>query len=102
MTKAEILFNYSQAMAQADKLDGLSGRLSKVVSKGMDPALETLKISWTSDYSDQYFRKADTVIEGIKKSSENLAEIAESIRKTARSVRNAELRALEVAKQRSY
>jgi len=102
MTRTEILFNYRQAINQAERLERLSRRLTSVADRSMEPAIGTLRSAWRSDHSEQYYRKADIVKDDIKKSAANLDAIADSIRKIARAVRDAELRALEVARKRSY
>lgn len=102
MSKMEILFNYKQAVEQAEKLETLSKRLIVIVDQNLEPATNTLKAVWESDYSWQYYKKADTVKENIKKSAENLNMIAVSIRKTAKIIRDAELEAWETAVNRSY
>ncbi len=102
MTRTEILFNYRQAIKQAEKLEQLSKRLNSVADRSMEPAIATLRSAWRSDHSEQYYSKAGIAKDNINKSAANLNTIAASIRRVAKAVRDAELRALEVARKRSY
>lgn len=102
MTRTEILFNYRQAIRQAEKLEQLSKKLKQVSDRDMDSAVGTLKNAWQSDNSGRYFSKAEKVMGDILTSAENLSSISAAIRQIAKTVRDAELRALEIAKNRTY
>lgn len=102
MTRTEIIFNYNRAMKEAERLENLAKKLNRIADRDMESAIGTLKNAWNSDYSGQYYKKAYTVEESIKKSAANLSAIANSIRKIAEITKNSELRALETAKNRSY
>jgi len=102
MTTSEILFNYHQAIRQAEKLDNVANNLSRLSGDRMESTIGTLNSAWQSDNSPQYIRKVQKVQTDITKSADKLRKIAGAIRTTAEAVRNAELRALEIAKQRTY
>lgn len=102
MTKSEILFNYRQAIRQADKLDDLAKKLERLANEKMGDTIGQLKSSWQSDNSPQYYSKAGKVQEEIKTTAGNVKKIADAIRTTAEAVKDAELRAREIAKSRSY
>lgn len=102
MTKSEILFNYRQAIKQADRLEEIAKKVEKLATNNMSNSLGNLRMAWKSDSSSQYFNKMSKVQGDIKKDAQNLRKVAQSIRKTAESVKTAELRALEIAKTRNY
>lgn len=102
MTVGEILFNYRQAIKQADKLEQLARKLNVLSEEKLGGTIGKLKESWQSDSSPQYYGKAGKVQEEIKTTAGNIKKIAQAIRTTAEAVKNAELRALEIAKARTY
>jgi uncharacterized protein YukE len=102
MTRYEILFNYRQAIRQADKLDEVAKKLEKLQADKLGNTIGTLKNAWRSDNSQQYYNKAARVQDEIRVTAGNVKQIARAIRTTAEAVKQAELRALEIAKHRSY
>lgn len=102
MTRSEILFNYRQAIRQADRLDDIAKKLSRLTSNQMNSTIGTLKSAWKSDNSPQYYSKMSKVQEDIKDDASDLKKIAQAIRDTAEQIKQAELRALEIAESRSY
>ena len=102
MTKSEILFNYRQAIRQAEKLEEVAKKLNKLGTDKMGNSIGTLKSAWQSDNSGAYYSKAIKVQGEIQTTAKNIRQIAQAIRSTAEAVRNAELRALEIARSRSY
>lgn len=102
MTRSEILFNYRQAVRQAEKLENLANRLKKLSQNKMRDTVGQLQGSWQSDHSNQYLSKVHRVSEEIAATAGKVMDIANAVRTTAEAVKNAELRALEIAKNRSY
>lgn len=102
MTRNEIIFNYNQAIQQAKKLEQLANSLSTLSTDRIDNTAGSLKNAWQSDHSFQYYSKLGKVQGEIKTTSNDIKKIARSIRTTAQTVRNAEIRALEIAESRSY
>lgn len=102
MTRHEILFNYAQAMKQADQLDDVARKIGRLATDKMESTTGALKAAWQSDCSPQYIQKMGAVQDEIKGSASSIRKVAQSIRTTAERIRRAELRALEVAQTRSY
>lgn len=102
MTRQEIIFDYKQAIKQAEKLEEIAGKLKTLSVDKIENSIGTLKAAWQSDSSSQYYSKVSKVQEDIKNTSEYVKRIANSIRTTAKAVKEAELRALEIAKSRTY
>lgn len=102
MTKHEILFNYTQAMKQAERLDEVAQKLNRLASDKMANTTYSLKTAWQSDNSPQYFRKMELVQDRIKENYVNIQKVAQSIRTTAENMKRAELKALEISNTRSY
>ena len=102
MTENEILFNYRQAMKQADRLDEIAQKIEKLAAVKMESTIGTLKNAWQSDNSALYYNKMNRVQEEILEDAADVKKVAQSIRTTAESIKRAELRALELAKSRTY
>lgn len=102
MTRSEVLFNYRQAIRQAEKLETIATRLDKLSSNKMENTVGTLRTVWQSDSSPQYYNKVGKVQGDIKSTARNVRKISQAIRDTAENVKRAELRALEIARSRTY
>ena len=102
MTRSEILFNYRQAIRQANKLDEIADKIERLATVKMDNTVGSLRNNWSSDNSQRYYSKAGQVQSDIETNARNVRRVASSIRTTAESIKNAELRALEIARARSY
>ncbi len=102
MTEYEIYFQYNSAVRQAQKLDEIARKLEKLSTDKMNSTLRSLKAAWQSDNSAQYYQKAGKAQEDVKETASQIRKIADGIRTTAEAVKNAELRALEIARERSY
>lgn len=102
MTRSEIVFNYRQALRQADKLDEIARKIEKLAAEKIDNTTGNLKSVWKSDNSSQYCGKVVEVQRGIRWNAASIRKVANSIRETAENIKRAELRALEIAQSRSY
>ncbi len=102
MTKTEVLFNYNQAIQQATKLENVAKKLEKLAGDKMESTVGTLKKAWQSDNSSLYFSKVGKVQGDMRTTARKIKNIAQSIRTTATAVKQAELRAIEIAQARSY
>lgn len=101
MTKQEIIFDYKQAIKQAERLEEIARKLRTLSVDKIENSMGTLKAVWQSDNSHQYYSKVSKVQEDINGTSEYVKKIANSIRTTAEAVKEAELRALEIARSRT-
>jgi len=102
MTKREIVFNYNQTISQANKLDQIAEKLDRLSSDKIESTIGMLKGAWQSDNSSTYYFKAEKVKGDIITTAKEVRQIANSVRSTAEAVKRAELRALEIAKARTY
>lgn len=102
MTRSEILFNYRQAIRQAEKLDELADKIERLAVEKIGNTVGSLRNNWNSDNSHRYYSKVGQVQNDIKGNARNIRRVASSIRTTAESIKRAELRALEIARQRAY
>ena len=102
LTEAKINMDFRQAMAQADKVDNLADRLSQVANDQLGDTLQNLSYGWKGDNAEAYLKKGARLQGKITMSSSDLHSIASSIRTAAQRIYNAEMQALDIARNRSY
>lgn len=102
MTKNEILFNYRKAIRQAERLEEIAGKIEHLSKVEMAGTIGTLKDAWKSDNSHLFYSRMGKVQDEIRGDAASIIKVARSIRTTAESIKRAELRALEIAKTRTY
>lgn len=99
-TRSEIRFNFRQALAQADELDGVADRLEKLSGKTMEGSMQTLASAWKGQNATAFLRKEDILKGDIKKTASEIHGIADDIRRIARRIYDAEMEALRIASER--
>lgn len=97
-----IEFDYNRAIAQAQKLDEIAEKLYNLVQNDFIGSMEMLKGGWEGEASNMYIDKGNILCDKINKTSKDLKNTANSIRKIAKRIYESEMHALEIAKQRSY
>ena len=102
MGRSEINFNYKQAIRQAEKLEDIAGKISRLADDRMGETISGLKAAWESDSSPQFYSKIAQVQDDIRTQADNVKEVAASIRETAENIRDAERRNREIARRRDY
>ena len=96
----EIYFDYNQAMAQAAKLDDIGQRLTNAANQNMEQVLKEINAAWKSDSSPRYIEKGRHVKDDMRETAARIREIAETIRKIAKRILDAELEAWRIANER--
>lgn len=97
-----IEWNYIQAKKQADRLDEQADRLNRLVSCQMEETLQELSCNWKGNSAAAYIAKGERVESQIRTLSAELQRTAAVIRSSARRTYQAEMRARELAKNRTY
>ena len=92
-TKQEIEMDFSRAMNQAQELELLAYNLSRVANSGLESALLVLKNSWRGDAGESMELAGKRTIADIYRTADDLLKVANSIRRTADIVYNAEIAA---------
>ena len=101
-TAREILLNYKEALAQADKLDELAAELENIGVTNLNDALIDIRSSWQGDNAETFLRKAQPLTSKNQAIVKKIRNTASAIRTIATNVYNAEMRALELAAARTY
>lgn len=102
LTKAAIMVNFKKAMQQADELDEIANSLSRSAKSELEGTLQSVSANWKGENAERYLTKGDNLQGKIYSSAKSLHGIAADIRKVARKIYDAEMRALAVAETRNY
>lgn len=101
-TKRQIEMDFAQAKKQADALDNLAARLKRLSENEFAGTMQDVSNHWKGQNAQQYLNKASRLQSKMTASAKSLNSIAGNIRTAAKRMRDAELRALQIAQQRKY
>ena len=101
MTRAAIELNFANAIIQANKLESCADNMRKVSSGDIRSARNQLQCAWDGNEADLFVNKMDLTAENILKIAARLDQVAQTLRSVAKTYRDAELKALEIATQRT-
>lgn len=97
----QIELDYTKAMTQSQKLEGLALDLEKACSD-LDDAMARLESGWQGEEAAAYRSKGSLLSEKISVNARNLRETAEAVKDIARKIHETELENLRLAEQRNY
>ena len=98
----QIFINYNDAIRKADELEEIADNLSRIANQNMEEALRTVSNSWGGENSQIYVSKGNTLKNKIETNANQLRKTARAIRTIAANTKRAELRAWEIANDRTY
>lgn len=101
-TLYSIQMDYQRAMNQAAELDRLAAQLRTQADSNFPQVLGSIRNAWKGDNANEYVRKAGQLPAKIKGSARDLTNIASTIRTVAKNTYDAEMRAYELAQERTY
>lgn len=96
MSRHSIEMDFDRAMRQADQIDNLA-ELLRNTNKNYVGTLQNINAGWKGENANEYIRKGYQLQSKINSTYLELTGIASDIRRIARRVYEAELRALELA-----
>ena len=102
MTEQEIMLNYTQAVNYANDLNEKAQSLRTLANQKYAGTLQDISANWTGENAQKYLAKGNSLKDKIINSAKELDEVAESIRRSAKRVRDADMQALQAAQQRDY
>ena len=102
MEESTIYMNYRQAVTQAERLQAQAEQMSRLAGSRMADMMTRLRGNWKGENADAYLAKCAALQEKMLRTARGLSAAAESIRTAAERTYKAEMRALELARQRSY
>ncbi|MBQ6839678.1 MAG: WXG100 family type VII secretion target [Oscillospiraceae bacterium] len=102
LTRQLIEITFGNAMAQARQLDQCAEDMLKVANSNMGSIKGDISAAWQGESANAYLQKMDLTAANIVKTARRLQDIAQTLRNVATIFRNTELRAIELAEQRTY
>lgn len=100
-----IEMDYQQAVSQAEELERIAVQLKNQAEQNFPGIIENNQSAWQGDNADSYIKKANTLqprMMRTMRTSENLKSVAQTIRTVSKNPYEAELRAIEIAQERTY
>jgi len=91
-------FDFQKAARQAAELEALAEKMKSLACSRYEDT--TLSGAWQGTSADTYMKKAKILQEKMERNADDLRRTAEALRTVAQIVRNAEIRAEELARQR--
>ena len=101
-TRESIEMDFRQAMAQADKIDGIADCLSQTSNDRFGGALQNMAAGWKGENASAYLGKGARLKNRMDTSASDLHNSAAAIRRAAHRIYEAEMAALDIANNRSY
>lgn len=102
MDAFKIYYNFAVAKRQANELDNISRKLKYTAENYISGKGKSLDGVWDGDASEEFFKKESRIVEKMIEESKSLHKTAETIRRIAKRTYDAEMKALDISKQRSY
>lgn len=97
LTEQEINFNYTQAINKANELSAVTGDLDKAI-EDLDAAITFIKNNWESNNSKTFLAKCIKEKQKIADTKQDIIKASNTIKSMADKVKEAELRALAIAR----
>ena len=102
LSRGTIQFNFQKARQQADRLDELAGRLTKLTASEYAGAMQNISANWKGENASAYLSKGARLQGDMEETAKSLHNVASEIRAVARRIYDAEMRALAIAEARRY
>ena len=102
VSKAMIILNFQRANAQAAKLEELAERLRKTGKNDIGSARAAQAAGWKGENQDALNRKVEQLESKVVTTANSLKKTADAIRRIAQNTYNAEMRAWELARRRTF
>lgn len=102
MTRQMIEITFGNALTQANQLDACADDMVRLANNSLGGIKSDLSAAWQGESANAYIGKMDTAAQNMLATAEKLRQIADTIRSVARIFRTTELRAIELAEQRTY
>lgn len=101
-TEAQIMMNFQMAVRKAEELEQVSSELKALVNNDMETSMQSLSNAWKGEAATAYLNKGVKLQEKIIASAKQLDKTATTIRNVAKRTYDAEMRALQIARERAY
>lgn len=102
MTRELIEITFGNAVTQANQIDSCADTLEQLSRSNLAGINNEILAAWQGEAANAYIGKVELTAENIQVTARKLREIARTLRKIAQIFRTTELKALEIAEQRTY
>lgn len=102
MTAYELFCNFTKSNAKATELENIAKKIKSLNSSTYKEELSNVENYWHGEAADVYMQKAVEISEEMDNIAASLLETADLIKRTAARVYEAEMKALDIAKNRTY
>ena len=85
-----IIFDYEATIRQVEKLEELAERLRRIADNDLEEVLSEINQGWQGENATKFLSKGDTMKGKVLLSSENLQNIANTMRQMAENLRTSE------------
>lgn len=99
---SQIRMDYNNAVRQADSLSQIARELRKTANGNFQDCISEISHNWKGSNSVAYVNKCNTLKANILESADKLDKTAATIKKIAKNIYDAEMRALRIALVRKY
>lgn len=99
-SEATIQYNYNRAINQARTLEQLADELKGLANRDLETTISNLSSNWNGESATVFIQKAQKAQEDMRGNANEIRNTASVIRRSAKNIRDAELRALQLAKNR--
>ena len=96
-----IIFDYEATIRQVEKLEELAERLRRIADNDLEEVLSEINQGWQGENATKFLSKGDTMKGKVLRSSENLQNIANTMRQMAENLRTSEQEAARIAAQQA-
>lgn len=97
-----IQFEYERAIRQAERLEQLAQSIQSGVATDLEATMDELQIGWRGETATEYITKGFELKNKIERVSNDLVKAADTIRRVAKRIRDAELAALAILRSKRY
>lgn len=102
LSRSTINFNFKKARQQADQLDDIARRLTRMSASEYAGAMQNISANWKGENASAYLAKGAKLQGDMEDTAKSLHNVASDIRTIAKRIYDAEMAALAIAEARAY
>lgn len=98
----KIDIDLSRAMGQAEELERISKKLSRIAQQNMSDSIGNIYRNWEGENGAEFCRKGNILVEDVDELATKLNSVAARIKVVAKNTYDAEKKIQEIATKRTY
>lgn len=96
-----IFIDFTSAKREADAIEELAFQMKSQVASGFEDRMEEVAGSWKGENATAFLRKGEKMQEQLYQTAKDIETVADCIRRTVRTLYEAEEKAKEIARTAS-